>query len=152
MRTPQRVAAGLLLVWSCTACTGGSSVPAVAASSDIDGPVIVVTGTSEGDSNSSAAYGLLSLVDDCLLLGDSPVVWEEGTSWDPTHQDVVFNDGTRLAMGTEVLAAGDPIDDLAQLLGREGAEAAAACGGVGTPPGQETTEGRQVLIGHGPNH
>ena len=151
MRAPGWVAAGVA-AWTCAACADGPAVPTAAAGSRVDGPVIVVTGTSEGGSNASAATGRLSLIDGCLLLGDSVVVWEEGTSWDPDHQEVVLSGGDRLAMGADVLAAGDPVDDLAQILGRRGADAAAACGGAGTPPGQETAGGRRVLIGHGPDH
>ncbi|GAA4975659.1 hypothetical protein GCM10023225_16000 [Kineococcus glutinatus] len=83
----------------CAACTGGPATPE-AAGSRVDGPVIVVTGTSTADSDASAASGPLSLTDGCLLLGDLAVlVWEEGTSWDSTPPGRETSGGRAVLVG-----------------------------------------------------
>jgi hypothetical protein len=123
-------AAALLL----TACSG----------SDMDGPVIKVT---SGFDTTQASMGVtVQLIDGCLRSDDSVLVWPEDTTWDQANEEVVREDGTRIPMGTEITINSYALPDLEKILGKDGAHAAEACGGVSIPTGEEAPAGLPVRV------
>lgn len=48
----------------------------------------------------------MSIDDGCLLVGDTPVVWPHGTTWDADARTVRLPQGEAIAMGDRVLGSG----------------------------------------------
>jgi hypothetical protein len=74
----------------------------------LDGPLVVVDADWRGAGVSMAALGggVLTIDEGCIRLGDSPVVWPDGTSWDEDVETVRLP-GDRLArVGDRVVGGG----------------------------------------------
>ncbi|GAB3603704.1 hypothetical protein GCM10027586_06920 [Kineococcus gypseus] len=116
--------------------------------SEIDGPVIVITG--EVHSTMAGVAGpVLALEDGCLRFGagGDVLVWGKGTTWDEKTQEVVSVEGARLGIGEPITVNSSPVPDLEQALGREGAEAAEACGSADSPDGHTPEGAAPALVG-----
>ena len=72
-----------------------------------DGPLVVVDADWRGAGVSMLAMGggVLSVEGDCVRLGDSPVVWSDGTSWDDDERTVRLP-GDRLARPGDTIVGG----------------------------------------------
>jgi hypothetical protein len=73
-----------------------------------DGPLVVtdadwIFGT--GASMDAMGGGVLTIDGDCVRLGDDPVVWPDGTSWDEDERTVRLP-GDRLARPGDTIAGG----------------------------------------------
>ena len=126
------------------AITSAALLLAGCAGSDIDGPVIKVTGSYD-----STVVGLVTTVqleDGCLRSSDSVLVWSKDTTWNQDSDEVVRADGTRIPMGTEITINSYALPDLEKILGKDGAKVAEACGGVSTPTGKEPSGGLSVRV------
>ncbi|WP_432485870.1 hypothetical protein [Kineococcus esterisolvens] len=128
------LAAALSALLALPACSG----------SDIDGPVITVTGTF--DSTLEAVGATVTLDEGCLRSEDSVLVWSEGTTWDEQNQEVVQPDGTRVPPGAGISLNAHALPDLEEALGEDGARAVEACGGVPTPSGGRPSGGLAVRV------
>ncbi|GAB3272435.1 hypothetical protein GCM10027586_21360 [Kineococcus gypseus] len=116
--------------------------------SEIDGPVIVITGELRSTMQGTAGP-VLALEDGCLRFGagGGVLVWGKGTTWDEKTQEVVSPQGARLRIGEPITVNSSPVPDLEQALGREGAEAAEACGGADSPGGRTPEGASSALVG-----
>jgi hypothetical protein len=108
-------------------------------------PAITVVAEPEEDREAWARTGAVALDGGCLVLDEALLVWPTGSVWDVTTQQVVLGDGTRVGVGDRVETWGQPLQDIAHVLGSTGAAAAARCGGVDVPAGPATAGGRPVL-------
>ena len=73
-----------------------------------DGPLVVTDADwifGAGESMDAMAAGVLAIDEDCVRLGDSPVVWPDGTSWDEGEQAVRLP-GDRLARAGDQVSGG----------------------------------------------
>ncbi|MFM6847473.1 MAG: hypothetical protein ACKOVB_00010 [Terrabacter sp.] len=89
-----RVVAALGVLGAGAACSSGQGP---GTEGDGQSPVIAVR-----DWNSyptAEIAGRLSLVDGCLLVGDSVAFWADGTSWDAGGRSVVFESGAEVELG-----------------------------------------------------
>ena len=96
-----------------------------------DGPVIPL-GEDWNSYPTAQVTGPLTLVEDCLLLGDSVVFWPHGTSWDEDAQAVEFGgdfDGSPAAVVGEEFTGGGGFYSSSNVDGLDGldAEAVQAC-------------------------
>ena len=57
-------------------------------SGSVDGPLLVSSGSASGAQMTAIVRGEVSLEDGCLRLGGMPVIWPEGTSWNPSDEAV----------------------------------------------------------------
>ncbi len=72
----------------------------------------------------------LSLDDDCLLLDGIPVLWPEGTTWNPSAEAVRLSNGDLAAMGDSVIGGGGfygDLQDVSRLFGSDIADSARPC-------------------------
>lgn len=89
MRRHIAIAAGVVVVLVLVALAANAWLRDSPADGQVDGPVVAL---GEGWSSYPTAQvsGTLTLVDGCLLLGDSVVFWPHGTTWDEDRQEVGF--------------------------------------------------------------
>jgi hypothetical protein len=75
----------------------------------VDGPVVAhdlgwgLGGTAGMDAR---VGGTLEYDGECLLLGENPVVWPDGTAWDEEEQAVRLDDGSLVHVGDQVFGGG----------------------------------------------
>jgi hypothetical protein len=77
-----------VLVLVLVASTGCSADP----DGRVDGPLLTSVGTSD-DAMGALVGGSLGYERECLLLGEMPVVWPEGTRWDSARRSLRLPDG-----------------------------------------------------------
>jgi hypothetical protein len=79
--------------------------------------------------------GPVRLTGDCLFIGNDPVIWPTGTTWDDEADAVVLNDGTVVAVGATVSGGGGSLSaaDVAEVFNEELADAVRACAPDGRP-------------------
>lgn len=101
-----RLATANLLVLALVAACGDDGSGDVDPSSIGNGPV--VAHPTEGDGSGAAALieGPLAMSSGCLLVGEFPVVWPYGTTWDAKAQAVRLSDGQVVALGDRVSGGG----------------------------------------------
>lgn len=101
-----RLAAANLLCLALVAACGNDGSADVDSSSNGNGPV--VAHPAEGDGSGAAALieGPLALSSGCLLVGEFPVVWPHGTTWDAEAQAVRLSDGQVVTLGDRVSGGG----------------------------------------------
>lgn len=94
----------------------------------VEGPLLTSAGDS-GDGMAAIVAGPVTFSDGCLLLGDTPVVWPESTSWDADAQAVTLPGGEVAEVGTQVTGGGGylRLSAVADLVGQEVADAARPC-------------------------
>jgi hypothetical protein len=116
-------AANLLLLAAAAACSdqGGTASDS---NTDGNGPVVAHP---EGNSDGADALieGPLTMSSGCLLVGEFPVVWPHGTTWDAEGEAVQLPDGQGVALGDQV-SGGGGYPHLSDL-GAELAEPLAGC-------------------------
>lgn len=122
--------AGASEVSSSATSTGDNSTPL--SQSDTP-PLLVHNAPLSSGGDEEEVFGVLVLEGDCLYIDDDgfrlPVVWPNGTNWDPEAETVTLNDGQSVAIGGSILGAGGSAgaDAIGGLAGEAGAALAAGC-------------------------
>lgn len=95
----------LLLALGLVACGEGGGSGVTTSTPTGNGPVVAHP---EGSSDGMQALiqGTLSLSGGCLLVGEFPVIWPHGTTWDAENQTVELPDGHEVALGDQVRGGG----------------------------------------------
>lgn len=121
----RRLAAASLLVLALVAACADDGSGDVDSGSNGSGPVVAHPDRGDGSGTDALIEGPLTLSGGCLLVGDFPVVWPYGTTWDAQAQAVRLSDGQVVALGDRVSGGGGYpyLSDL----GTEFAEPLAAC-------------------------
>lgn len=121
----RRLAAASLLVLALVAGCADDGSGDVASGSNGSGPVVAHPDRGDGSGTDALIEGPLTLSGGCLLVGDFPVIWPYGTTWDAQAQAVRLSDGQVVALGDRVSGGGGYpyLSDL----GTESAEPLAAC-------------------------
>lgn len=101
-----RLAAASLLFLAPVAACGGENSADVASSSNGTGPVVAHPAEGDGAGNDALIEGPLTMSSGCLLVGEFPVVWPHGTTWDAVAQAVHLPDGQAVALGDRVSGGG----------------------------------------------
>lgn len=100
-----RLAAASLLCLALTACGGDASAD-VASSTNGTNPVVAHPAAGDGSGLDALIEGPLTMSGGCLLVGEFPVVWPHGTTWDADAQAVQLSDGQVIALGDRVSGGG----------------------------------------------
>ena len=111
-----------VVVVLCASCSGVSG--------SVDGPLLVSSGSASGAQMAAIVRGEVSLEDGCLRLGGMPVIWPEGTSWDPSDKAVRLPEGDVAPLGSRVTGGGgysSSLDGIVDQYGQEVADAAERC-------------------------
>lgn len=101
-----RLAAACLLFLAPVAACGGDNSTDVASSSDGTDPVVAHPAEGDGPGNDALIEGPLTMSRGCLLVGEFPVVWPHGTTWDAGANAVRLPDGQVVALGDRVSGGG----------------------------------------------
>lgn len=101
-----RPAPASLLFLALVAACGGYDSADVVSSSDGTGPVVAHPSEGDGSGNGALIEGPLTMSSGCLLVGESPVIWPHGTTWDAEGQAVRLSDGQVVALGDRVSGGG----------------------------------------------
>ncbi|MQW78186.1 hypothetical protein GHK92_20165 [Nocardioides sp. dk4132] len=105
VRHPRLAAANLLLLALVVACGEDDSADADPSSSG-NGPVVAHRAEGDGSGDGALIEGSLAMSGGCLLVGDLPVVWPYGTTWDAEAQAVRLSDGQVVASRGRVSGGG----------------------------------------------
>jgi hypothetical protein len=97
--------ANLLLLAIVAGC-GDDGTAIVRPESDGNGPVVAHSSAGDGSGLQALIEGELSMDDGCLLVGDTPVVWPHGTTWDADTRTVRLPKGDAIAPGDRVRGSG----------------------------------------------
>ena len=97
----------------------------------IDGPLLVAGGE-QPTQFAALVGGPLTVVDDCLLVGNHPTIWPPGTTWDDGR--VRLADGRTFALGATVTGGGGWVD--ASAIGGMFSSTLAAVAGRCSPDGE----------------
>ena len=95
----------LLLVLVAAGCGEAEGEAQVSPSPTVDDPVVAAPAPRGGALEAGIA-GSLTMSDGCLMVGELPVVWPYGTTWDPKEQAVQLSDGQVVALGDRVRGGG----------------------------------------------
>jgi hypothetical protein len=98
-------AANVLLLALVVACGDDDSAD-VDSNSNGNGPVVAHPARGDGSGMTALIEGPLAMSKDCLLVGEFPVVWPYGTTWDAEGQTVQLSDGQVVALGDRVSGGG----------------------------------------------
>ncbi len=144
-RTKVASTVGLIAIaWgTCLGCSGDGKQ----AAGTIDGPLLV-SHNEAVDAMAAEVSGRVTMTGDCLVLGTTPVVWPEGTTWDRRTGAVRLPSGELAQLGAEVTGGGGyytDLDAVADLYGPLIAEAARPCLGK-TREVAVFNPGSQVLL------
>ena len=128
-----------LVLVALTACSveEGEGVAEDVATASRQGDVIVSAGRwSSG--MAAAISGPIARVGSCIGIDTSPVIWPEGTRWDPAGSHLTLPSGTTVTVDDEVHGGGGfmKLEAVGALFGQQAAEDLAACGAT---PEQEVT-------------
>lgn len=121
----RRLAAASLLVLALVAACADDGSGDVDSGSNGSGPVVAHPDRGDGSGTDALIEGPLTLSGGCLLVGEFPVVWPYGTTWDAQAQAVRLSDGQVVALGDRV-SGGGGYPNLSDL-GTEFAEPLADC-------------------------
>ena len=102
----RRLAAASLLVLALVAVCDGDGRGDVDSGSNGSGPVVAHPDRGDGSGTDALIEGPLTLSGGCLLVGEFPVVWPYGTTWDAQAQAVRLSDGQVVALGDRVSGGG----------------------------------------------
>ncbi|MGB7979798.1 MAG: hypothetical protein WCF36_03270 [Candidatus Nanopelagicales bacterium] len=102
----RRLAAASLLVLALVAACADDGSGDVDSGSNGSGPVVAHPDGGDGSGNDALLEGPLTLSGGCLLVGEFPVVWPYGTTWDSQAQAVRLSDGQVVALGDRVSGGG----------------------------------------------
>ena len=102
VRQRRLAAASLLVLAFVAACAEGD----VDSGSNGSGPVVAHPDRGDGSGTDALIEGPLTLSGGCLLVGEFPVVWPYGTTWDSQAQAVRLSDGQVVALGDRVSGGG----------------------------------------------
>lgn len=102
--THLRLAAVSLLFLALTGC--GDDSTDSASGSNGTGPVVAHPAAGDGSGHAALIEGPLTMSGGCLLVGEFPVVWPYGTTWDEDAQAVRLSDGRVVALGDRVSGGG----------------------------------------------
>ncbi|WP_432573026.1 hypothetical protein [Kineococcus sp. SYSU DK005] len=98
------------------------------------GEIIVASATGNA-SMSAAITAPLSRVGSCIGLGESLVIWPEGTTWDASTATLTLADGDTVELGEELHTGGGSISP--HLLAADSEELAQALTDCKAPPDQD---------------
>jgi hypothetical protein len=101
--THLRLAAALVLILALAACGDDS---ADVDSTNGNGPVVAHPAKGDGYGMEALIEGPLTMAKGCLLVGEFPVVWPYGTTWDAEGQTVRLSDAQVVALGDRVSGGG----------------------------------------------
>jgi hypothetical protein len=101
-----RLAAANVLLLALVAACGDDDGAEADSSSNGDGPVVAHLAKGDGSGMAALIEGLLTMSNGCLLVGEFPVVWPYGASWDAEGQTVQLSDGQVVALGDRVSGGG----------------------------------------------
>lgn len=102
---PWLSAANVLLLALVVACGNDDSAD-VGSGSSVDGPVVAHPSEGDGSGSEALTEGPLTMSGGCLLVGEFPVVWPYGTTWDAEAETVRLSDGRAVALGDRVSGGG----------------------------------------------
>ena len=102
----RRLAAASLLVLALVAACADDGSGDVDSGSNGSGPVVAHPDRGDGSGTDALIEGPVTLSGGCLLVGDFPVVWPYGTTWDAQAQAVLLSDGQVVALGDRVSGGG----------------------------------------------
>lgn len=71
-----------------------------------DDPVVAHPAAGSGLGLQALIVGSLTMSNGCLMVGEFPVVWPHGTTWEPKNQAVHLADGQVVALGDRVRGGG----------------------------------------------
>jgi hypothetical protein len=103
---PRRLAAASLLVLALVAACADDGSGDVGSGSNGSGPVVAHPDRGDGSGTDALIEGAVTLSGGCLLVGEFPVVWPYGTTWDAQAQAVRLSDGQVVALGDRVSGGG----------------------------------------------
>ena len=95
--------AATVLLLTLGAC--GDDANKQVAQANASGPVVAHY-SGGGDGNAALIEGPLTMSEGCLMVGEYPVVWPHGTTWDPDQRAVLLSDGRVIALGDRVSGGG----------------------------------------------
>ena len=101
-----RLAAATLLALALVAGCAEDGSGDVDSGSNGSGPVVAHPDGGDGSGADALIEGPLALSGGCLLVGEFPVVWPYGTTWDAQAQAVRLSDGQLVALGDRVSGGG----------------------------------------------
>ncbi|WP_243056261.1 hypothetical protein [Nocardioides sp. SR21] len=101
-----QLAAAILLFVTLVAACGDDESAGVDSGSNGNGPVVAHPDEGNGDAMQALIEGTLTLSKGCLLVGEYPVIWPHGTTWDAESQAVELSDGQVIAGGDRVRGGG----------------------------------------------
>jgi hypothetical protein len=99
-------AASLLVLALVAACAADDGSGDVDSGSNGSGPVVAHPDRGDASGTDALIEGPLALSGGCLLVGDFPVIWPYGTTWDAQAQAVRLSDGQVVALGDRVSGGG----------------------------------------------
>jgi hypothetical protein len=102
----RRLAAANLLFLALVAACGDDDSADVDSSSNGNGSVVAHPVEGDGSGVTALIEGPLTMSSGCLLVGEFPVVWPYGTTWDAEAQAVRLSDGQVVALGDRVSGGG----------------------------------------------
>lgn len=70
------------------------------------GPVVAHPSEGDGSGMTALVAGPLTMVRGCLMVGEFPVVWPHGTTWDAEDRTVQLADGQAVGLGDRVSGGG----------------------------------------------
>lgn len=101
-----RLAAAPVLLLALVAACGDDDSADADSSSNGNGPVVAHPAKGDGSGMEALIEGPLTLTNGCLLVGEFPVVWPYGTTWDAETEAVRLSDGQVAALGDRVSGGG----------------------------------------------
>lgn len=101
-----RPAVALVPLLALLAACGDGAAGGPGSGSSVSGPVVAHTEKGDGSGSAAQIVGPLTLSDGCLLVGEFPVVWPYGTTWDAEDQAVQLPDNQVVALGVRVSGGG----------------------------------------------
>ena len=102
----RRLAAASLLVLALVAACANDGSGDVDSGSNGSGPVVAHPDRGDGSGTDALIEGAVTLSGGCLLVGEFPVIWPYGTTWDAQAQAVRLSDGQVVALGDRVSGGG----------------------------------------------
>ena len=102
----RRLAAASLLYVALVAACGDAGSAGDDPGPEGNGPVVAHPDEGDGDGMQALIEGPLTLSKGCLLVGEYPVIWPHGTTWNAERQTVELPDGHVVAEGDRVRGGG----------------------------------------------